>query len=75
MKNSIILLITIPVISLSIFLSNPKESKNNNHKTKKQELIDENLMKREIKNAALEAAKEFGIDPDSTYIPYKDSDY
>ena len=34
--------------------------------------MDENLFRNEIRNTAIEAAKEFGIDPDSTYIPFRE---
>lgn len=41
-------------------------------KKKGQNLTDDKLFEREIHNAAIEAAKEFGLNPDSTYIPFRE---
>lgn len=69
MKNFIILPIILPLI---IFIG---IEKNNNILTVEKDttdLMDENLFRNEIRNTAIEAAKEFGIDPDSTYIPFRE---
>lgn len=68
MKNSILFFITIPFLILFTL-----EKTDTTCETVSDDiLIDEDLFKREVYNAAMDAAKEFNIHPDSTYIPFKD---
>jgi len=70
MKNLILFLIIIPSIIILEKTDSTFQSKSTN--INKSKLIDEDLFNREIHNAAMDAAKEMGINPDSTYIPHRD---
>ena len=40
--------------------------------TSTNDITDDNFFRKEIHDTAMEAAKEFGLNPDSTYIPYRE---
>lgn len=72
MRNFIIFSTLVILLTTTGFT--PEKDKNKKtQKDNKAELTDENLFRNEIRDAAIEAARELGINPDSTYIPFKDS--
>jgi len=72
----IIILLNIVFISKK-FISKKFISKKGDKPIKKeinqQNLIDDKLFEREIRNATIEAVKEFDLNPDSVYIPHKNT--
>jgi hypothetical protein len=65
MRNLILFTSIIPlIISLNNEMIVDSTSTNN--------ITDDNFFRKEIHDTAMEAAKEFGLNPDSTYIPYRE---
>ena len=64
------LIIFTSIIPLIISLNN--DISNDTTSISKINDDNENLFRKEIHDTAMEAAKEFGLNPDSTYIPFRD---
>ena len=71
MMKNLILAISV-IIFMSFTISSDSSNNDNNNSKYKQSITDPNFFKHELQESVMEFITDTGMNPDSSYIPFKD---